>query len=711
MPFTSNTTVKDILPIIRRVVDEESDDWTVFEVVNWLGVGMRDAVMSAFATYLGSLDCPHFRVLPLTSFACRFSIEQGTGETALCSLLAFDVYTTTKPRKRSPSKFCFCLKSQKHPDISESPEAGYAHFLCAEHLDKMRDWVLSLRAARTQVICTEEKRRRVLLAADVKKEERKRREHLDTEIRMKKLPLVPSAASRSAQGQLDVGTSATSQDAESGSAQDWRSAGAVKTSAGPTLSASAATTTELRRHKTYDGVRPWPGRIDITGAVTDAGTNADGRIEPSPRVTLPHITPPLAHGGEPAPPTTSTSGPGLKRPKGGGGEGTGAQPLVQLDVRPEQQHTDWLMKQKSKTTPPPPLLRFDGPISTASGMAKLSYASGTSARPLLRDTIDANSDRAVAAFSDRDVFSTTRLTLLPAVQLRGTTGHPRASEGKYAAAHCEPTTVTQGALVRGGRKRFPGGIARRLLGPFLPFAPLRRFLPPFVLLLRVNEHPSARVTPAEERRKSSRLLQGTSEPAIKVETVALGLSRPSVRAGDRVGIWAPNCAEWVFAQYATVKVGAILVNVNPAYRASELADVLKQASVRTLVAAPSFTISDYAAMIEDAAEVTEVTICYDLTETSPISTQTRADDSLDRRLFTVGTVHPHLVIKILCTRGYSVMLGYWDEPVRTAEAIDTAGWMHSGDLAVMDADGYVNITGRIKNMVIRGGENIYPREV
>jgi fatty-acyl-CoA synthase len=116
-----------------------------------------------------------------------------------------------------------------------------------------------------------------------------------------------------------------------------------------------------------------------------------------------------------------------------------------------------------------------------------------------------------------------------------------------------------------------------------------------------------------------------------------------------------------------------------------------------------------------------------MTETSPVSTQTRADDSLERRVSTVGRVHPHVEVKIidpetgltlprgepgeLCTRGYSVMLGYWEEPEKTAEAIDRARWMHTGDLGVMDADGYVNITGRIKDMVIRGGENIYPREI
>jgi fatty-acyl-CoA synthase len=122
-----------------------------------------------------------------------------------------------------------------------------------------------------------------------------------------------------------------------------------------------------------------------------------------------------------------------------------------------------------------------------------------------------------------------------------------------------------------------------------------------------------------------------------------------------------------------------------------------------------------------------VSICYGMTETSPVSTQTRSDDDLERRTATIGRVHPHVEIKIvdpatgetvergvtgeLCTRGYSVMLGYWDEPEKTAEAIDEDAWMHTGDLAVMREDGYCNIVGRIKDMVIRGGENIYPREI
>jgi fatty-acyl-CoA synthase len=123
----------------------------------------------------------------------------------------------------------------------------------------------------------------------------------------------------------------------------------------------------------------------------------------------------------------------------------------------------------------------------------------------------------------------------------------------------------------------------------------------------------------------------------------------------------------------------------------------------------------------------EVTICYGMTETSPVSTQTLADDDIDRRTGTVGRAHPHVEIKIVdpetgavvprgasgefCTRGYSVMQGYWNDPGRTADAIDGDGFMHTGDLATMDADGYVNIVGRIKDMIIRGGENVYPREI
>ena len=462
-----------------------------------------------------------------------------------------------------------------------------------------------------------------------------------------------------------------------------------------------------------------------------------------------------------------------------------------------------------------------------------SYASGTSAVPLLGDTIGVNLDRTVASFADRDAL------------VDRTTGR-RWTYDQFAA---------------------------------------------------------------------------------DVDAVALGLHSRGVGKGDRVGIWSPNCAEWMLVQYATAKLGAILVTINPAYRVHELEFVLNQAGIRTLVATPAFKSSDYRAMIEEVAPrcpalsdvlligtdawamllevgsagdravlaeigeglspddpiniqytsgttgfpkgatlshhnilnngyfvgelcgydqedrvcvpvpfyhcfgmvmgnlaatshgacvvipapafapkatldavaaerctslygvptmfiamlgepsvhtldlsalrtgimagspcpvevmkqvidrlgMGEVAICYGMTETSPVSTQTRADDSLDRRVGTVGTVHPHLEVKVInpdtgitvprgtpgefCTRGYSVMLGYWDGSDRssvggqppaapapsgtdlTAEVIDAARWMHTGDLAVMDEDGYVTITGRIKDMVIRGGENVYPREV
>ena len=402
------------------------------------------------------------------------------------------------------------------------------------------------------------------------------------------------------------------------------------------------------------------------------------------------------------------------------------------------------------------------------------------------------------------------------------------------------------------------------------------------------------------------------ELAQEVDAVALGLLALGVAKGDRVGIWAPNCPEWVLVQYATAKIGAILVTVNPAYRTHELEFVLNQSGVRTVVALPAHKTSDYAGMLAEASgncpslrevvligesswtglieggrqrsgaellvigaglgpdepiniqytsgttgfpkgatlshrnilnngyfvgelcEYTErdricvpvpfyhcfgmvmgnlaatshgacvvipapafdaattlraaaeehctslygvptmfiamlndpsfgsfaeqapktlrtgimagspcptevmkqvvermgmrdVSICYGMTETSPVSTQTRTTDSLEHRVSTVGRVGPHLEVKVidpvtgacvprgtdgeLCTRGYSVMLGYWEQPEQTAESIDADGWMHSGDLAVMDEDGFLSVTGRIKDMVIRGGENIYPREI
>jgi fatty-acyl-CoA synthase len=413
----------------------------------------------------------------------------------------------------------------------------------------------------------------------------------------------------------------------------------------------------------------------------------------------------------------------------------------------------------------------------------------------------------------------------------------------------------------------------------------------------------------------------------RVDAFAAGLLALSLSAGDRVGIWSPNNAEWVVAQFATAKAGLILVNINPAYRLIELEYALNKVGCKALITADRFKASDYLGMLRELApeldrsspgqlhasrlpalatvihigageergcfrfddvlgmsgeqhraalgdlaprlqfddpiniqftsgttgapkgatlthhnilnngyfigeamrlteqdricipvplyhcfgmvlgnlacvthgaamvypsegfdplatletveaerctglhgvptmfiaelghpqfkgfdlrslrtgimagspcpievmkrcvgemNLRELTIAYGMTETSPVSTQTSCDDPLARRVGTVGRIHPHVEIKIidsdgrvvapgtpgeLCTRGYSVMLGYWDDPDKTAEAIDSAGWMHTGDLATLDEDGYFNIVGRIKDMVIRGGENIYPREI
>lgn len=392
-----------------------------------------------------------------------------------------------------------------------------------------------------------------------------------------------------------------------------------------------------------------------------------------------------------------------------------------------------------------------------------------------------------------------------------------------------------------------------------------------------------------------------------VDAVACGLLARGIAAGDRVGVWAPNRLEWMLVQYATAKVGAILVNVNPAYRTHELTYALNQSGIRLLFSAPDFKTSDYRAMVAevradtpavedvvffgdddwaalaatpvdaealaqrlagldpddpiniqytsgttgnpkgatlshhnilnngffvgelcsythadriavpvpfyhcfgmvmgnlaalshgacvvipaagfdptatlravaqerctslygvptmfiamladptfpehdltslrtgimagspcptevmrrvvDEMHMEEVSIAYGMTETSPVSTQTRRDDPLERRVGSIGRVGPHVEVKIVdpltgltvprgqtgefCTRGYSVMRGYWNDPEKTAEAKDDAGWMHTGDLATMDDEGYLNIVGRSKDMVIRGGENVYPREV
>jgi fatty-acyl-CoA synthase len=415
--------------------------------------------------------------------------------------------------------------------------------------------------------------------------------------------------------------------------------------------------------------------------------------------------------------------------------------------------------------------------------------------------------------------------------------------------------------------------------------------------------------------------------ASRVDEVAAGLLALGLEPGDRVGIWAPNCAEWVLTQFATARAGLVLVNVNPAYRRSELEYALNKVGCKALVLAPALKTSDYLAIVNDLApelatsvpgqlrsatlpqlrwvirlgdaatpgmlnfdalagratadsraqlaaigpalsghdainiqftsgttghpkgatlthrnilnngffvgeairlapgdrlcipvplyhcfgmvmgnlgclthgatmvypgeafdplavlqtvqderctalygvptmfiaeldhprfaefdlstlrtgimagspcpievmkrvqaqmNMNEVTIAYGMTETSPVSTQSAVDDPLDRRVATVGRVQPHLEVQIvdidgrqvprgttgeLCTRGYSVMKGYWGDEAKTREAVDAEGWMHTGDLATMDEQGYVNIVGRLKDMVIRGGENVYPREI
>jgi fatty-acyl-CoA synthase len=149
-------------------------------------------------------------------------------------------------------------------------------------------------------------------------------------------------------------------------------------------------------------------------------------------------------------------------------------------------------------------------------------------------------------------------------------------------------------------------------------------------------------------------------------------------------------------------------------------------SLRTGIMAGSPCPIEVMRRVVGEMHMADVTIAYGMTETSPVSFQTVPDDPLERRVDSVGRIHPQLEVKLvdeagqvvprgstgeLCTRGYSVMLGYWDDPARTAEVIDEARWMHTGDLAVIDADGYCSIVGRLKDMIIRGGENVYPREI
>ncbi len=225
---------------------------------------------------------------------------------------------------------------------------------------------------------------------------------------------------------------------------------------------------------------------------------------------------------------------------------------------------------------------------------------------------------------------------------------------------------------------------------------------------------------------------------------------------DRVCIPVPfyHCFGMVLGNLACTTHGACIVIPSPGFEPGAALEAVQAERCTSLYGVPTMFIAELALpgfadydlstlrtgimagspcpvevmkRVVSEMHMAEVTICYGMTETSPVSTQTRADDDMERRVSTVGRVHPHVEVKIidpetgqvmprgtpgeLCTRGYSVMLGYWDDEEQTRGAIDAARWMHTGDLAVMDDAGYLNIAGRIKDMVIRGGENIYPREV
>ncbi len=224
---------------------------------------------------------------------------------------------------------------------------------------------------------------------------------------------------------------------------------------------------------------------------------------------------------------------------------------------------------------------------------------------------------------------------------------------------------------------------------------------------------------------------------------------------DRICIPVPlyHCFGMVMANMAAVTHGCAMVYPAPTFDPAATLEVIEQERCTALygvptmfiaaLGAPNFAERDLSSLrtgtmagspcpvevmkqVIDKLHMKDVTIAYGMTETSPVSFQTGPDDPLERRVSTIGKVQPHLEVKIVdeagettprgapgevCTRGYSVMLGYWDDPEKTAEAIDPEGWMHTGDLGVIDAEGYGNIVGRIKDMVIRGGENIYPREI
>jgi fatty-acyl-CoA synthase len=227
-------------------------------------------------------------------------------------------------------------------------------------------------------------------------------------------------------------------------------------------------------------------------------------------------------------------------------------------------------------------------------------------------------------------------------------------------------------------------------------------------------------------------------------------------ADDRVCIPVPfyHCFGMVLGNLACTSHGACIVVPGEAFDPDAVLHVTEQEQCTSLYGVPTMFIAELEhpgvdqydlsrlrtgimagspcpvevmKQVQSRMNMREVTICYGMTETSPVSTQSALDDPLEKRVGTVGRVHPHVEVKIvdpesgsivdrgesgeLCTRGYSVMLGYWNNDVATAAAIDGAHWMHTGDLATMDDAGYVNIVGRIKDMIIRGGENIYPREI
>jgi fatty-acyl-CoA synthase len=225
---------------------------------------------------------------------------------------------------------------------------------------------------------------------------------------------------------------------------------------------------------------------------------------------------------------------------------------------------------------------------------------------------------------------------------------------------------------------------------------------------------------------------------------------------DRIAVPVPfyHCFGMVIGNLASTSRGSCVLVPGEAFDASDTLATVREERATSLYGVPTmfiamlghpdFAKTDFSSLrtgvmagspcpvevmkqVRERMNMRDITICYGMTETSPVSTQTRMDDAVEKRVATVGRVHPHAEIKILdpttgeivprgapgelCTRGYCVMLGYWNDEGATEKAIDPAGWMHTGDLASMDEDGYVKIVGRIKDMIIRGGDNVYPREV